>query len=531
MGNLYFGCLRFLLAVVFLIPSISFAETIPATQTTAPPVAGPRVQVSSTWHATAQSACNYEIWGVATTPVKVGNIGAGQDQYRCQRNSDGLVYPNPLMTTEMLCTVGTLSGNQCVGVWQCPDSSWTLQGNQCFRADCPSGTVWNEISQTCRCENGSDVGDNGQCCPQPGEALAQMQKCEVYSTSATTCQSSNENGCAIRCNQVQFQIPPNITGGDGVQITDGIPALGQMCKYTGSKANAIDRLGSPLEDDEHAKEDDQTKPKPPPKTPEGCMAAGMGYVTSSTGSTTCVKSGSAGEMVKNSKGSGSESGTGPSGPKPGTNSESNKSESKGPGGETKSRESVTTNNADGSKTTKTTETKCVNGVCEKSETIETRDKDGNLVDSNTKKESGTKDDFCVKNPNDLACKKQDSKFSGDCEKGFVCEGDAANCAVAQATWRLSCDSRKRDDLNDLGDDVIAGNDGMSVSDIPVLSITLQQLPADGPGGACPSLPPLPGGRVLDTAVACTVLQGVGNAGVALSLLLAGFIVIGGVRGL
>lgn len=529
MGNLYFGCLRVLLAVVFLIPGITFAQSIPASTVQQDALTGYRCSGLPYWP-TADEACQYtydqEPKSSSYTWSRVFNPPAS-----CQIHRNGSYWVGYTCAPVPYCADGSTPSYGKCNVKVCP-AGYKLNGSMCDPLPtCPPNTVWNEISQTCRCESGSDVGDDGTCCPQPGEALAQMQKCEVYSTSATTCQSSNENGCAIRCNQVQFQIPPNITGGDGVQITDGIPALGQMCKYTGSKANAIDRLGSPLEDDEHAKEDDQTKPKPPPKTPEGCMAAGMGYVTSSTGSTTCVKSGSAGEMVKNSKGSGSESGTGPSGPKPGTNSESNKSESKGPGGETKSRESVTTNNADGSKTTKTTETKCVNGVCEKSETIETRDKDGNLVDSNTKKESGTKDDFCVKNPKDLACKKQDSKFSGDCEKGFVCEGDAANCAVAQATWRLSCDSRKRDDLNDLGDDVIAGNDGMSVSDIPVLSITLQQLPADGPGGACPSLPPLPGGRVLDTAVACTVLQGVGNAGVALSLLLAGFIVIGGVRGL
>lgn len=530
MGNLYFGCLRVLLAVVFLIPGITFAQSISPSIVQQDALEGYRCS-GNTISATLSDACDVTYNNEYKNPAYTWSKNFTGSS--CQILRNGTYWVGYSCVPVQYCADGSMPSYGKCNVKVCRSGyKMNSAGTMCDPLPtCPPKTVWNEISQTCRCENGSDVGDDGTCCPQPGEALAVMQKCEVYSTSATTCQSSNENGCAIRCNQVQFQIPPNITGGDGVQITDGIPALGQMCKYTGSKANAIDRLGSPLEDDEHAKEDDQTKPKPPPKTPEGCMAAGMGYVTSSTGSTTCVKSGSAGEMVKNSKGSGSESGTGPSGPKPGTNSESNKSESKGPGGETKSRESVTTNNADGSKTTKTTETKCVNGVCEKSETIETRDKDGNLVDSNTKKESGTKDDFCVKNPNDLACKKQDSKFSGDCEKGFVCEGDAANCAVAQATWRLSCDSRKRDDLNDLGDDVIAGNDGMSVSDIPVLSITLQQLPADGPGGACPSLPPLPGGRVLDTAVACTVLQGVGNAGVALSLLLAGFIVIGGVRGL
>lgn len=440
MGNFRSYCVSLVLAVVFLIPAFSFAETIPATQ-------------SYTWKAATAYAPSCR-----TSPYCSFDFAA-ENECKSQQFSPGSSWNyvshtvSPPSPTQLAaypeCSYVAKNGSGATTTWtgllqrqtvsySCP-SGYTLEGTQCTRPDCPAGTVWNEISQTCRCENGSDVGDDGTCCPQPGEALAQMQKCEVYSTAATSCNSSNSNGCAIRCNKVQFQIPPNITGGDGVQITDGIPALGEMCKYTGSKANAIDRLGSPLADDEHGQEDDMTKPKPPPKTPEGCMAAGMGYVQSSTGATTCVKAGTAGEMKNNSSGSGSESGTGPDGqPKPGSNTESNKSESKGPGGQTSSKETVTTTNSDGTSTVTTTETKCVNGNCEKTVTIEKKDAQGNTIDKDESKESGDKDDFCIKNPNDLACKKPESKFSGECDTGFACEGDAVTCAIAQASWKNNC---------------------------------------------------------------------------------------------
>lgn len=530
MGNLYSCCRGFVLALVFLIPCFAFAQSVPPSIVQHDALEGKRC-VGTQIHNDLSGACEYAFDTYSHTAGYTWTFQASEPS-TCVIYRNSSYWQGYTCVTAVYCTDGSAPSYGKCNVQVCPAGyKMNSTGTMCDPLPvCPTNTVWNEISQTCRCENGSDVGDDGSCCPQPGEALAVMQKCEVYSTDATNCASSDNNGCAIRCNKVQFQIPPNTTGGDGVQIIDGIPALGEMCKYTGSKANEWDRVGGPLPDDEHAHEDDQTKPKPPPKTPEGCMAAGMGYVTSSSGSVTCVKSGTAGEVKSNSKGSGSESGTGPDGPKPGSNTESSKSQSKGPGGQTSSKETVTTTNSDGSRTTKTTETKCVNGNCEKIVTTETKDPNGNTVETDTKKESGDKEDFCLKNPNDVACKKTESKFSGECDTGFACEGDAATCAIAQASWKTNCDSNRRTEINDLGDSVIAGTDGKTVEDVPALNVTLQQLPGDGPGGACPSLPPIMG-QYVDTSDVCGVLQGLGNAGVALALLTAGFIIVGGVRGL
>lgn len=517
MGN--FRDCRFviLFAAFLLIAFPALAETIPATQSNdtvkryyiggQQPYAG---------FASMQESCD-AFGGTFSAPSSCGR-DVGKPWQSFYTISSAWVCPTDY------------SKPSCI-TYSCPDSSWKLVGNMCEKISCPSGTTWNEISQTCRCDNGSDVGDNGSCCPQSNEAIALMQKCLVFSTTATSCNSSDSNGCAIRCNNVTFQKPVG-AGGDSLVINDGLLALGQMCKYTGSKANNIDRLGSNLENEEHGEVDDATKPPPTPKKPENCLAAGMGYVQSSTGSTTCVPSGKGGDVVNNSKGGSTEGGKDSNGnPIPGKNTETQKSESKGPNGQTTSKEVSTTTNPDGSTTTTTRETKCNGSDCVTTEKVENKDSNGNSTGSTEKNQNETKDDFCTKNPNDVACRKNDSKFSGGCESGFVCEGDAATCAIAQASWRLTCDGQKRSELNDIGESVISGTDGKRVSDIPTSMFNIPGLGADSGAVACPSLPPLPGGLSVDMSQHCGILQGLGNAGVALALLMAGFIIIGGVRGL
>jgi hypothetical protein len=49
------------------------------------------------------------------------------------------------------------------------------------------------------------------------------------------------------------------------------------------------------------------------------------------------------------------------------------------------------------------------------------------------------DDFCKSNPKDKSCLTgKESSFGGTCNAGFVCDGDAATCAIAEATNKTNC---------------------------------------------------------------------------------------------
>ena len=53
--------------------------------------------------------------------------------------------------------------------------------------------------------------------------------------------------------------------------------------------------------------------------------------------------------------------------------------------------------------------------------------------------SGSKGEFCKQNPTAFACAGDgSSSFGGACNTGFVCDGDAAMCAIARATNQLKC---------------------------------------------------------------------------------------------
>ena len=253
-----------LVGFLFLCVSHANAQSIPPTYTTADPVPGSRVQVSSSWYSSAQAACSYEVWGVATTPVKVGNIGAGQDQYRCQRNSDGLVYPNPLMTTEMICTSGTLAGNQCVGVPSCP-TDYKLEGTMCVPDLCPVGYE--------RDASGQCVKD---CTAKRGMALPNTHYRVGESGTGAL------GGCKFHCDtRVKFAIA---VFGD----LDNPPQeewISTGCRYTGQAADNGDYNAEGTGSD--------VPPPDKPTKPDDCMAQGMGYIQSSSGQTNCVPSSSA----------------------------------------------------------------------------------------------------------------------------------------------------------------------------------------------------------------------------------------------
>lgn len=58
--------------------------------------------------------------------------------------------------------------------------------------------------------------------------------------------------------------------------------------------------------------------------------------------------------------------------------------------------------------------------------------------SSTQQTEESRDDFCRKNPSNVACKGNTSTFGGSCGGPFVCEGDAIQCAIARDQLRRNC---------------------------------------------------------------------------------------------
>lgn len=147
--------------------------------------------------------------------------------------------------------------------------------------------------------------------------------------------------------------------------------------------------------------------------------------------------------------------------------------------ENKNTNQTTTNNPDGSKTTKTTETtKNSDGSTTTKTTTTTTNPDGSQTTSEEtttgktpdgkdgKSDSTDKDreDLCKMNPSLNICK--NSQISGTCE-AVSCDGDAIQCAIARDVQMAKCKAEKDEQAQkdssqySLGNAVMAGNDPMA----------------------------------------------------------------------
>ena len=271
----------------------------------------------------------------------------------------------------------------------CPDSSWTLNGSTCFREACKAGQT--RVNGFCTCDTGAQTGTDGTCCPVAGSGGgAPMQWCYVDSATASTCDSAGTNGCKVRCNNVTYQKGT----GSSVQIYPKM-ALGQNCSFTGTRGTNLG--GGPLNDGELKQVAEATRDPAKAKTPEGCMAAGMGYVQSASG-TTCVPSGDTGVVKKES----SSNTTNDNGQQT-TESKTKETTSTPTGGETK--ETTTKTNPDGTTTTTTKTTTCKeDGTCTTSTTETTKDANGNTVGNKSSSNQQSASEFCKANPDSDMCK-------------------------------------------------------------------------------------------------------------------------------
>jgi len=117
-------------------------------------------------------------------------------------------------------------------------------------------------------------------------------------------------------------------------------------------------------------------------------------------------------------------------------------------------------------TQKTTQsaTNCKDGKCTTTTTTSTTDANGvTTTNSNSKTES--KDDFCTTNPRSSMC--IDGAFGGACSGGFVCEGDAVQCAMAKEQHARNC--KLFEDFDGVEAQLYEsekGKDGSVIGDVP-----------------------------------------------------------------
>lgn len=137
--------------------------------------------------------------------------------------------------------------------------------------------------------------------------------------------------------------------------------------------------------------------------------------------------------------------------------------------------------------------------------------------------------FCVKNPTSAVCQK--GAFGGTCKTGFQCQGDAVQCAQAQAAYTMACAMQPDESDPDVKSALAA--QAASAPDVPASSVDFSLSTwtnqVYGPNSGCPA------DYVLNSAFIhvvipfsryCELLNQVGLAGNAISMLIGLGIVFG-----
>lgn len=118
--------------------------------------------------------------------------------------------------------------------------------------------------------------------------------------------------------------------------------------------------------------------------------------------------------------------------------------------------------------------------------------------SSTTTTEESEDQFCAKNPKSVHCKEEesDTSWGGTCESQFVCDGDAVQCAQAQAAWKTTCSlqtDRNHGSVTE-GNQAMQGTSNQSIrnelgmssaSDFSLASM-LDETPLFGGAGGCPA---------------------------------------------
>lgn len=451
------------------------AETIPAT-------AGS----GAGWEAAGNTPpFGVKTFNAAATIACAAFVGSGGTVLSyTPENAPSLTYPQS-MSLSLQCLYRDNSTNtnhyayaSIRSTWEnysCPDASWTLQGTQCFREDCPLGQDRNAAGQCVK-----------DCTGRAGMALPNTH----YRVGESG--TGSFGGCKFNCStRVKFAI--SVTGDidnmpEGEWISTG-------CRYTGASGS---------EGDYNAEGTGTDVPPPDkPTKPDDCMARGMGYVQSSSGQTNCVSSseapaGQKPQEVRHDEGSssGKAGADGTPDKNSGDYKENNKSTSIKNGDViVKSEERIKQPGYDNG-----TPQPCPDGY--------TSDGAGFCSKTTAQKEKET--DYCRKNPNEAVCKLTKTGETNDKPKedaGTCKDGDtSAACAKL--------------DNAPTGEELPTSSIG--VSSIGVVSVSSS--------ASCPQGPQMPFGiGYMPLDGICSLASGIRPIILALAWLSAGLIVIGAFR--
>ena len=287
----------------------------------------------------------------------------------------------------------------------------------CFT--CPPGRVWNGTTceSPCQAKAGNSVGT--------ASSFAEVEASGAGTGATTFCAGE----CIAKGQKIECQSSGATTTGDYV-------SLGELClvqgPFTYTGAACVDGPNNP------GLVDAFTEERPwwdTGKDEKDCAASG-GMPGQVGGVQVCLRPQN-GETWDT---------------KTETTTEPTKDTTTNPDGTTTEKSTTTTTSTEGGKTTTTTTT-----------TTTTKDASGNTLDTSTetKVEEKSLNDFCKDNPRDAACVNAatDGAFGGGCDVGFVCTGDAVQCAIARAAYFDRCDAAKlaeENALSDLGGEGWAG---------------------------------------------------------------------------
>lgn len=387
MDNLYRSVIRVSAIALGLILAVwsayVSAETIPATQ-----------QTSATVHAacttnTFDSSCR-----TSSTPSGACNAWKSQfpawSGYTFQNVASGQCWWN---NATLGMTNYSLGGKYMYPAYQCGSAAPTGSPSSCGYT-CPSGQGWTLDGQTCTrpdCPAGQTRGDDGICrtsCAAAGQST---------SASGTWVEGTGGLPSSLCVGGCGYGAPACVGFGGAEYACQVGKSTGLACSTSATGSNGTPTENAPSQTDINN------------ATKTDCVKSGQGY-GEVNGVAVC---------------------TGPVS-----------------SAATSDTTTTTTTNPDSSSTTTTSKsTSCTGGNC--TTTTTTITDNGPATSTTTTTSQG---DFCAENPKHIACKAQggfceenpdlsickDSTFTGSCEEEPACEGDAATCAIARATWISRC---------------------------------------------------------------------------------------------
>ncbi len=319
-------------------------------------------------------------------------------------------------------------------------------------AQCPSHSTFTDSSTTCTCESGYTENASARMCIPTCTAPLVLNtatnlcadKCQQNFTGRTAGYTGHEvSGTSVGCNSI-----PDTTCMDGCtfNVSNSIcsPSNGGYVSSVGS-GQGVSCTTVPNSD-----VTDLTTNPPVPPTPTSCMAAGQSYITYA-GTTKCVAPSTVGSapvtkkdytkssVTNNTTAAGAQSSAG--------TTTTSQTATTNPDGTVTTVTIVT--NPDGSKAATTTD-QSIDSYCTSNPYSK--------MCGGTGKGSDPSKPFCEENPQSPMCKV--SNWSGSCG-AFACDGDAVQCAQAQAVWKANCNFDKMNEAtaqSDLANSVTSGAD-------------------------------------------------------------------------